>query len=150
MDRDRLPGDAVSKRDIAAQDKLAYYLLKGVNKAIRDYTMLTDGDRVAVAVSGGKDSFTLLDLLQRRQRTAAVGQLVNQAGEGGAVGLITGISTVQKRDLPIAANQQSQPDHQRPFNHRGRSRYKQEKENHYRQLAGQQFPRRFILPDRKF
>jgi tRNA 2-thiocytidine biosynthesis protein TtcA len=60
----------VSKRDIPAQDKLAYYLLKGVNKAIRDYSMLTHGDRVAVAVSGGKDSFALLDLLQRRQRTA--------------------------------------------------------------------------------
>ncbi len=60
----------MGKREITAQDKLAYYLLKGVNKAIREYAMLSQGDRVAVAVSGGKDSLTLLDLLQRRQRTA--------------------------------------------------------------------------------
>jgi tRNA 2-thiocytidine biosynthesis protein TtcA len=59
----------VGKRDIPLADKLAYYLLKSVNKAVRDYRMLDTGDRVAVAVSGGKDSLTLLKLLQVRRQT---------------------------------------------------------------------------------
>ncbi len=37
-------------------------------KAIMDYQMLKDGDRVAVAVSGGKDSISLLHVLRHRQR----------------------------------------------------------------------------------
>ncbi|MBN1399765.1 MAG: tRNA 2-thiocytidine(32) synthetase TtcA [Anaerolineae bacterium] len=41
-----------------------------MNKAIRRYRMLNDGDSVLVAVSGGKDSMTLLDLLHRRRRWA--------------------------------------------------------------------------------
>jgi len=51
-------------------DKLAFYLLKKVNKAIRDCCLIDEGDRVAVAVSGGKDSLSLLRLLRARQRSA--------------------------------------------------------------------------------
>jgi tRNA 2-thiocytidine biosynthesis protein TtcA len=42
-----------------------------MNRAIREFSMLRAGDRVAVAVSGGKDSLSLLRLLQIRQKTAA-------------------------------------------------------------------------------
>lgn len=48
-------------------EKLAYWLLKDVNQANYDYEMIRDGDRVAVAVSGGKDSLTMLRLLDWRR-----------------------------------------------------------------------------------
>lgn len=50
-------------------EKLAFYLLKGVNKAVRDHSLVADGDRVAVAVSGGKDSLSLLRLLGVRRES---------------------------------------------------------------------------------
>ena len=46
---------------------LLFYLLKKLNKCHREYQLLATGDRIALALSGGKDSCTLLDaLLQRR------------------------------------------------------------------------------------
>ncbi len=51
-------------------DRLAFFMLKGVNTAIHRHAMIADGDRILVAVSGGKDSLTLLDLLHRRRRMA--------------------------------------------------------------------------------
>jgi len=44
-----------------------FYISKRVGKAISDYNMLVDGDKIAVAVSGGKDSLTMLRVLQDRQ-----------------------------------------------------------------------------------
>lgn len=44
-------------------NKLQKRLRREVGKAILDYGMIESGDRVMVALSGGKDSFTLLDIL---------------------------------------------------------------------------------------
>ncbi len=45
-----------------------FYISKRVGRAIMDYEMLADGDKIAVAVSGGKDSLTLLRVLKDRQK----------------------------------------------------------------------------------
>jgi tRNA 2-thiocytidine biosynthesis protein TtcA len=43
-----------------------YFISKKVGKAVWDYRMLKDGDRLLLAVSGGKDSLTLLRVMKER------------------------------------------------------------------------------------
>jgi len=50
------------------QERVASFLLKDVARACKEFNLLEEGDRVAVAVSGGKDSRSLLDLLLRYRK----------------------------------------------------------------------------------
>ena len=70
--------NAVAAKDTAAlkiereTHKLEKRLCRQVGQAIMDFNMIEEGDRVMVCVSGGKDSYGMLDILLKMQQRAPI------------------------------------------------------------------------------
>ncbi|CCN84150.1 tRNA 2-thiocytidine biosynthesis protein ttcA [Vibrio nigripulchritudo SFn27] len=53
-------------------NKLQKRIRRNTGNAIKDFNMIEDGDRIMVCLSGGKDSFTMLDILMSLQKSAPI------------------------------------------------------------------------------
>lgn len=65
-------GERQSAHHSANRNKLGKKLRRLTGQAVADYAMIEAGDRIMACLSGGKDSYTLLDLLLSLQRNAPV------------------------------------------------------------------------------
>lgn len=57
---------------MAKLKKIGHFISRRIGKAIGDYNLIENNDKILIGVSGGKDSLTLLHLLKERQKWAPV------------------------------------------------------------------------------
>ncbi|SIN86107.1 tRNA 2-thiocytidine(32) synthetase TtcA [Salinivibrio sp. ES.052] len=62
----------LSKAQKYGFNKLQKRIRRNTGQAIADFNMIEDGDRIMVCLSGGKDSYTLLDMLQSLRKSAPI------------------------------------------------------------------------------
>lgn len=62
----------INKKEQYNLNKLQKRLRRHVGEAIADYNMIEDGDRIMVCLSGGKDSYTMLEILSNLQKSAPI------------------------------------------------------------------------------